>query len=244
MSGHSKWHNIQERKGKQDARRSSQFTKVAKTITIAAQKGGDPNMNFSLRLAIEKAKEVGMPKDNIDRAVKRGTGELNDGVQMEEALYEAFGPGGTAILIKTVTDNKNRTLSDLKHILNENGGSLGSSGSVQWMFEHKGVIFVSVDQLKKNSLSKDDLELKLIDAGADDILESEDDRLEIRTKVENFQKVISALKEMKVEPADSGLQWVAKDGLEVPKEIEEKLSELFSDLEDNDDVEDYYTNAV
>ena len=241
MSGHSKWHNIQERKGKQDARRANEFTKAAKMITIAAQKGADPAMNFSLRLAIDKAKEVGMPKDNIDRAIKRGTGELGDGVKMEEVLYEAFGPGGVAVLIKTVTDNKNRTVSDLKHILNLYGGSFGSSGSVQWMFQQWGVI--TCLPLKKGEggggQSRDDLELALIDAGAEDFFESEEG-IEIKTKVENLQKVISKLKEMGIELTESSIRWIAKDKVTVNKDLEDKLGELFSDLEAHDDVEDYY----
>jgi YebC/PmpR family DNA-binding regulatory protein len=155
MSGHSKWHNIQGRKGKQDAIRSNQFTKLAKGITMAAQNGGDQTTNFSLRLAIEKAKTVGMPKDNIERAIKRGTGELKDGLPMEELMYEAFGPGGTAILIKAVTDNKNRTLPEIKKILTTHGGSVGSSGSVQWMFEQWGIITLS----KTLSIARDDFEL-------------------------------------------------------------------------------------
>lgn len=243
MSGHSKWHNIQARKGKQDAARSNMFTKFAKAITIAAQKGGDPTMNFSLRLAIEKSKAVGMPKDNIDRAIKRGTGELEGG-KMEEALYEAFGPAGVAILIKVVTDNKNRTVSDVKHIVSECGGSMGGAGSVQWMFEQKGVATISNEQLTINKLTKDDFELSLIEAGADDISEAEEGKLEIKTKVENFQKVLGALKEMKIEPEDSGLQWVPKDPLAVDEATTEKLGRLFGELEENDDVEDYWTNAM
>ncbi|MSU75831.1 MAG: YebC/PmpR family DNA-binding transcriptional regulator [Candidatus Magasanikbacteria bacterium] len=243
MSGHSKWHNIQERKGKQDAKRSGQFTKVAKTITIAAQHGGDPAMNFSLRLAIDKAKEVGMPKDNIDRAIKRGTGELTGEAQMEEVLYEAFGPGGVAILVKTVTDNKNRTVSDLKHILNMHGGSFGSAGSVQWMFQQWGVITVSpYTGGHMGGVGRDDLELTLIESGAEDITETENE-IEIKTKIENFQKVINKLKELGIEPKESGIHWVAKDKVKVNKETEEKLGDLFSDLEARDDVEDYFTNA-
>ena len=251
MSGHSKWHNIQERKDKQDAKRSGQFTKCAKVITIAAQKGADPAMNFSLRLAIDKSKEVGMPKDNIDRAIKRGTGELGDGVKMEEVLYEAYGPGGVAILIKTVTDNKNRTVSDLKHILNLHGGSFGSVGSVQWMFNQFGVITIppskegegGVGQHTPTPLSRGDFDLALIESGAEDIVDVENGEIEIKTKVENFQKVTHKLKELGIEPKESGIRWIAKDTIKVSKEIEAKLAELFSDLEAHDDVEDYFTNA-
>ncbi len=244
MSGHSKWHNIQARKGKQDAVRSNLFTKFAKLITIAAQKGGsDPTMNFSLRLAIEKSKAIGMPKDNIDRAIKRGTGELNDGVQMEEAMYEAFGPGGTAILVKVVTDNKNRTLSDLKHILNENGGNMGSAGSVQWMFQQWGVAILSNEEFKKMG-EKDEAELKLIEFGAEDIFIDETlGAVEVKIKVENFQKFLLRLKELGIEVKDSGLRMIAKDNISVDEATEVKLGKLFGELEENDDVEDYFTNA-
>lgn len=249
MSGHSKWHNIQARKGKQDARRSNEFTKIAKMVTIAAQKGGDPTMNFSLRLAIEKAKAVSMPKDNIDRAIKRGTGEL-EGARMEEALYEGFGPGGVAVLIKTVTDNKNRTVSDLKHILNVHGGSFGSAGSVQWMFGQWGVIIVSKQttarpldlRQRDGQVNRDEFELSLIEVGAEDIQDGEDN-IEIRVKVESLQKVLNKLKEMSIEVIESGIQWIPKDKVPVTAEIEAKLGELFAELEEHDDVEDYYTNA-
>ncbi|HLD61222.1 MAG TPA: YebC/PmpR family DNA-binding transcriptional regulator [Patescibacteria group bacterium] len=254
MSGHSKWHNIQQRKGKRDARRSNEFTKAAKAITVAAQKGGDPAMNFSLRIAIDKAKETSMPKDNIDRAIKRGTGELG-GEQMEELMYEGFGPGGVTILIKVVTDNKNRTVSNLKHILSERGGSLGGAGSVQWMFEQAGIITVAGDTVSPPSRggaadiiggrgggSRDELELTLIESGAEDIRDT-DEGIEIKTKVENFQKVEQKAKELGLEIKDSGIRWIAKDHLEVPADVQEKLADLFAELEAHDDVEDYYTNA-
>src|SRR3989344_2436035 len=151
MSGHSKWHNIQGRKGKQDAKRSNLFTKFAKGITVAAQSGGgDSEMNFSLRIAIEKAKAVGMPKDNIERAIKRGTGELNDGNKVETVIYEGYGPGGIAILLKALTDNKNRTVSDVKHLLTEHGGSMAGPGSVLWMFEQWGLVILNKSGLTKN----------------------------------------------------------------------------------------------
>lgn len=237
MSGHSKWHNIQGRKGKQDAIRSSQFTKMAKLIAVAARTGGDPSMNFSLRIAIEKAKEVGMPKDNIERAIKRGTGEL-EGAQIEEVIYEGYGPGGVAVLVKCLTDNKNRTVSDIKHIFSLHGGSMAGAGSVMWMFQQMGVIVLEKEKIETK---RDDFDLKTIEAGAEDI--TEDGNLEIKTKVENFQKVLAAVKEMGLEPAESGLQWVAKDRVDVSDEVGEKLGKLFEEFEENDDVEDYFTNA-
>jgi YebC/PmpR family DNA-binding regulatory protein len=243
MSGHSKWHNIQARKGKQDAMRSNLFTKFAKGITIAAQRGGDPNMNFTLRLAIEKAKAIGMPKDNIERAIKRGTGELNDGVKMEEIMYEAFGPSGVAILVKVVTDNKNRTLSDLKHVLNENGGNLGSAGSVQWMFQQWGLVLIAGNELAKFG-SRDEAELALIEMGAEDIQNGEEGDVEVKVKVENLQKLLNSIKEKGVEAKESGLKMLAKDQVQVDEVTEKKLANLFGALEENDDVEDYFTNAA
>jgi len=240
MSGHSKWHNIQQRKGKQDAKRSSMFSKYSKAISIAAQKGGaDPETNFSLRLAIEKAKSVAMPKDNIERAIKKGMGELGDGAQIEEVVYEAYGPGGVAVVIKCLTDNKNRTSSDVKHCLSKNGGTMGGGGSVMWMFDLLGVI-----QFEKSKIpaDRDAFEMALIEAGAEDI-SVEEDQVEIKTKLENFQSVLNKLKELGIEPEDSGLRYIAKDEVQIDESVREQLTRLFEQLEENDDVEDYYTNA-
>ncbi len=242
MSGHSKWHNIQGRKGKQDAVRSNMFTKVAKILTVAAGKGGgDPAMNFSLRLAIEKAKSAGMPKDNIERAIKKGTGESGDGVRMEEILYEGYGPSGVALLIKTVTDNKNRTVQDVKHILSDSGGSLGSSGSVLWMFNQFGWAQIMNEQVA--TMSRDNFELLMIDAGAEEIEIGDEGVVDIKSKVENFKKVLDKLKEMNIEPRDSGLIWEAKDKIIADPELQGKLENLFGKFESNDDIEDWYTNA-
>ncbi len=242
MSGHSKWHNIQGRKGKQDAIRSAMFSKYTKLISIAAKGGGDPEKNFSLRIAVDKAKSIGMPKDNIDRAIKKGTGELNDGVVLEEALYEAFGPGGVAILIKAVTDNKNRTVSEIKHTLSQYGGSMAGPGSVSWMFNQFGVIRLTTEELQNKNIKQEDFEMNLIEAGAEDI-KSEDGEIEVLTKIENLQKVLSKIKAMNLEPTKSGIEWVAKDKMEVTEKNVSKLQGLFGELEDRDDVEDYYTNA-
>ena len=238
MSGHSKWHNIQGRKGKQDAIRSNQFTKLAKAITIAAQNGADPAANFSLRLAIDKAKEGGMPKDNIDRAIKRGTGELKDGLPMEELLYEAFGPGGVAILISALTDNKNRTLPELKKILTTHGGSIAGAGSVQWMFEQWGVIAVNKEVLS----DRENFELQLIESGAEDI---QDDAGEVvvKTKVENFQKVLNVVKNLAIIPQEAEIRWLPKEIVVVEPDKQESLENLFGELEAHDDVKEFYTNA-
>ena len=242
MSGHSKWHNIQARKGKQDALRSNVFSKMSKVITIAARGGGDPMMNFSLRLAVERAKAAGMPKDNIERALKKGTGGP-DGAQMEETLYEAYGPGGVAIVIKGITDNKNRTLQEVKHVVSKGGGSLGNSGSVLWMFGQFGFAMIDEGQLTNIKLSRDDFELMMIDAGVEDIQGAEDGMIEIRTKVENFKKVIDKLKDAGIEPKDSGLIWSAKDKVPVSDSVRSQLENIFAEFEENDDVEDWYTNA-
>ncbi len=242
MSGHSKWHNIQGRKGKQDALKGAMFSKYSKLISIAAKGGGDPEKNFSLRIAIDKAKSVSMPKDNIEKAIKKGTGELNDGNILEEALYEAFGPGGVAVLIKAVTDNKNRTVSEIKHILTKSGGSMAGPGSVAWMFEQLGVIRLTTEELKNKNISQDDFEMNLIEAGVQDI-KIEEDEIEILIKIEDLQKVLGKIREMNLEPNKSGIEWVAKEKVEIPEENVDKLQNLFGELEEREDVEDYFTNA-
>ncbi len=240
MSGHSKWHNIQGRKGKQDAKRGNVFSKYAKKISIVAKTGGGSlDTNFALRMLLEKAKKEGMPKDNIERAIKAGTGELKGAAQVEEALYEGFGPGGTALLIKILTDNKNRTAPEIKHLLANHGGSMGGAGSVQWMFGLWGVVIVHSQQFTAN---REEKELELIEVGAEDITEDEGQMI-IKTKVENLQKIVHKLKEMGIEPESSGLEWIAKEKLPVSPEVTEKLQNLFGALEEHDDVEDYYTNA-
>ena len=242
MSGHSKWHNIQGRKGKQDAARSNVFSKFSKKITIAAKMGGgDINANFSLRLLVDKAKESGMPKDNIERAVKRGTGEI-EGEEVMETMYEAYGPAGVAIIVKALTDNKNRTTSDVKHILNEHGGSMGGAGSVLWMFEQCGLIIIPSTQFTVHSVSREDVEMKMIEAGADDIWE-EEGLVYFKVKLESFKRAVEAVKAMKLEPERSGVEWVAKDKVKVNAGDEARLKRLFEQLEENEDVEDYYTNA-
>lgn len=245
MSGHSKWHNIQARKGKQDAKRGNVFSKYSKLITVAAKSGcSDPDTNFSLRLAIEKARSAGVPKDNIERAIKAGAGELK-GDQIEEQMYECYGPGGVAILIKTVTDNRNRTVSEIKHLLSQNGGSMGGSGSVLWMFQQFGIVEIKNFKFKISSggeKNRDEFELDLIDSGAEEFVDSGDDLI-IRTKVENLQKVLYKLKEVCISADESRLEWVAKDKVKIEKEAEEKLDKLLEALADHDDVDDFFTNA-
>lgn len=243
MSGHSKWHKIQHKKGAVDAKKSNLFTKLTRAITIAAQHGGgDPEMNFSLRLAIEKAKASNTPKDNIVRAIKRGTGELKDEAQLQELVYEGFGPGGAALLIEVVTDNTNRAVSEVKNILAKGGGSFGGPGSVQWQFEQKGVVRFTAD--KKSQIKDwDDVQLKLMDAGVDDIRDGEEG-IELTCLKENFQKMMDAVSKLGIEPDDSGLQWMAKEEMKLNDDASQKMEKLYEALHELDDVKEVYTNEV
>jgi len=243
MSGHSKWHNIQQRKGKQDAARSGSFSKLSKAIMITAKMGGgDMDTNFSLRLAVEKAKKASMPKDKIEKAIKVGTGADKDGDQIEEALYEGYGPGGVAILVKVLTNNKNRTVAAVKHMFSKKGGSMGEAGSVKWMFEQKGIIRIKEKSLKEKNIDRDEFDLELMDAGVQDFVEDEE-FIEIQTKMEDLKKVLDVVVEKELEIENSGLEWVAKDLVPLPEDKVSKLEDLFEAFEENDDVENYYTNA-
>lgn len=243
MSGHSKWHKIQHKKGKTDAARSAQFTKAAHAITIAAREGGgDPEMNFALRLAIEKAKGLNVPRDNIDRALKRGTGELTDGTQIETILYEGYGPEGVGVLIATITDNKNRTVSEVKLVLSKQGGTLGTPGSVQWQFERKGVIRVSAEK-KSHIADWDNFELSLMDMPIEDIRVSEEG-VEIFTAPEHLKTVLDFLSKTNIEPDDSGLEWIAKEPMHANDALQEKIEKLTEALEDLPDVSDVYTTIA
>jgi len=240
MSGHSKWHKIQHKKGATDAKRGAIFTKLGNAITVAAkQGGGDPEMNFSLRLAIEKAKQTNMPKDNIERAIKRGTGELEGGI-FEEVVYEGFGPNKIPIIIEALTDNKNRTITEIKNIFNKAGGAIAGPGSVMWQFAKKGVITINKQQPTINNL--EELELLLIDAGADDI-EIGDENILVYTKPEELQLVKENLDEYKIETESAELQFVAKEKKEISDEVGEKIQRLFEQLDENDDVTNYFTNV-
>lgn len=241
MSGHSKWHKIQHKKGKADAARSNVFTKLTRAITVAAQQGGgDPEMNFSLRLAVEKAKAANVPKDNIERAIKKGTGDLKDAEKFQEVVYEGFGPGGIAVIVETLTDNTNRTVSEIKHAFNKGGGSLGGPGSVLWQFEQKGVVRF-VKEKKEQIKDWESAQLELMDAGVEDIRESEDG-VELVCPKENFQSVMEAIKKLNIEPDDSGLQWVAKEEVETDEPTSEKMNTLYDALYELDDVKEVYTN--
>lgn len=240
MSGHSKWSTIKRKKGAIDAARGKVFTKIIKEITVAARIGGsDVEANPRLRLAVQSAKASNMPADNITRAIKKGTGEL-EGVNYEEITYEGYGPGGIALVIESMTDNRNRTVADLRFLLSKNGGNLAESGAVMWNFERKGVITLS-----KGTYTEDDLMNVILDAGADD-LSDEEDYFEVTCSIENFDKVrkaleSSSLKGLKIDSAS--LQYVSKTETRVEGKDAESAIKLISAVEDNDDVQNVYSNA-
>ncbi|MEK7167433.1 MAG: YebC/PmpR family DNA-binding transcriptional regulator [Patescibacteria group bacterium] len=240
MSGHSKWATTHRQKESADAKRSAVFTRLANMITIAAKESGtDLESNFKLRLVVDKARAANMPKDNIERAVKRGSGASADGANFEEIVYEVFGPANSAFILEGVTDNRNRTVSDLKSVLNKNGGQLAGPNSVLWLFDKKGFVEIKKEKLAGNAL--DDLELSLIDAGAEDIDQAED--WTIKTLPENLQKVLDKLKELNIGPSESGLEYVAKSPVKLSPEDRERIHNLFDLLSDLNDITNVYTNA-
>ncbi len=239
MSGHSKWAKLKHFKGALDAKKGAMFTKLGHAITIAArQGGGDPESNFKLRLAIESAKKANLPKNNIERAIKRGTGELA-GEQIEEVVYEAFGPGKTALVIEALTDNKNRTVASLRRVFNKYGGNLGGQNSVCWMFEKKGIIRIADCKSKVPNL--EEVELKAIDFGAEDI-KIEGDELAIYTKLEDLEKVKQKLEDEGVKIDYAEIEWFAKDPIEVDESVQKKVDSIFAELEEISDINDYYSN--
>jgi len=234
MSGHSKWKNIQVRKGAQDIKKGKVFTKVTKELMLAAKAGGgDPNTNARLRSAIAAAKAVNLPKDKIETAVKKGTGELAGG-NIDEVTYEGYGLGGVAIMIEAATDNRNRTVAEIRHILAKGGGQLGESGCVGWMFDKKGVI-----ELPKKYAEEQLMEAAL-EAGAEDILD-EDDSWEVHTTPENFENVRQALENAGLEFLSAEISLLPKNTVPVDAETGQKLLKLMDALDDNDDVQQ--TNA-
>jgi YebC/PmpR family DNA-binding regulatory protein len=238
MSGHSKWSTIKRKKGAIDAKRGKIFTKIIREITVAARDGGgDENANVRLRSAIQNAKAANMPLTTIERAVKRGTGE-EEGAVYEEGLYEGYGPGGVAVIVETLTDNKNRTVSEVRHVFTKNNGNLGESGSVAWMFEQKGVLEVA-----KEKIGEDDLMMAVMDAGAEDIQDG-DDIHEVVSPVADFESVKKALEEGGIAFGQASLAWIPKSEnlLEVQEDQAEKIIRLLEALEDLDDVQKVYSN--
>ena len=237
MSGHSKWSTIKRKKGAADAKRGKIFTKLIKEITIAAREGGgDPSGNPRLRLAIDNAKASNMPADNIDRAVKKATGEL-EGVTYHELTYEGYGPSGIAILIEVATDNKNRTVAEVRHLFSKNGGSLGENGSVAWMFDRKGIL-----TLPAQNKTEDEIMDIILEAGAED-LQTEEEFFEIQTALETFEPVRKALLEKNLTIENASLQWIAKNTINIVGSDAEKVMNLIEALEEIDDVQNVYSNA-
>src|SRR5690625_2535662 len=239
MAGQSKWHNIQRRKGAQDAKRGKIFMRHAKFIyTAAKQGGGDPDMNPALRAAIDKAKADNMPNDNIDRAIKKATGTL-DGANYEEITYEGYGPGGIAIIVHVLTDNRNRTASEVRHAFSKYGGNLGESGCVAFMFQRKGYIVILNED---NKLDEDELTLEAIEAGAENIEVSEG-VFEIFTLSEDFESVKSHLEGKVFTIEEAEVTHLPETYNELGEEQLEKVTKLIDTLEDNEDVQDVYHNV-
>jgi YebC/PmpR family DNA-binding regulatory protein len=236
MSGHSKWSTIKRKKGKADAERGRAFTRLIKEITVSAREGGgDPDGNPRLRSAILAAKAANMPAANIDRAIKKGTGEL-PGVSYEEIKYEGYGPGGVAVLVETLTDNKNRAVSEIRHIFTNNGGNLGEVGCVGWMFEKKGII-----QVEKGKADEEELMMTVLDAGALD-MSTEEDYYEIVTPFNKFEEVKQALDEKKIPYIQAELTMVPQTTIKLEGKQAEQMLRLMEGLEDHDDVQKVYAN--
>lgn len=237
MAGHNKWSKIKRQKAKEDQRKGKIFGKLVREITVASREGGgDPEYNPRLRLAIEKAKEAEMPQENIDKAIKRGTGEL-EGVDYKDVVYEGYGPGGVALVIEATTDNPNRTVQDIRHALDTHGGNLGTDGSVAWQFERKGQIFVSARRYTEDSVLQAALEV-----GADDVSRL-DDEFVVTTGVQEFHDVQQDLTEAGVESEDAELAWIPRTTVPVDETVSRTLLRLLDDLNDLDDVQDVYANA-
>jgi YebC/PmpR family DNA-binding regulatory protein len=238
MSGHSKWANIKHRKGKQDAIKGKIFTKLGKEIAIAAKAGADPTTNRKLADIIAKAKSNNMPNDTITRAIKKGSGEM-EGVDYEEITYEGYGPSGIAVIVKTLTENRNRTAGDVRHIFDKNGGSLGTSGCVSFLFDEKGLIIVE----KTDKIEEEELMMLALDCGADDF-SAEEDSYEIYTSPESFSEVRQKLEEAGIEMASAEVTMIPQTTVEVTDpEVIKKFNKMLDMFDDNDDVQDVFHNA-
>lgn len=238
MAGHSKWNNIKRRKGAQDAKKGKIFMRHAKEIYMAAkQGGGDPEMNASLRSAIEKARAANMPNDNVERAIKKGTGTL-DGAKYEEVTYEGYGPGGVAVIVQVLTDNRNRTAAEVRHAFNKNGGNLGATGCVSFMFDRKGYIVILNED---GNIDEDEISLEAIEAGADDI-DIEDGVIEIYTSPENFPDVSNHLLEQGYNFEESEITLIPQNYSTIGEEDEKKMINMIDMLESDEDVQDIHHN--
>lgn len=237
MAGHSQWANRKHRKARQDAKKGKIFSKMAREIMVAARQGGDPATNNQLRMAIERARQYSVPAENIERAIKRGTGELS-GQDFSEAMYEGFGPGGVAIMLRILTDNRNRTAAEIRHLFSRYGGGLGESGSVAWLFNRCGLIVLDGDQVA----DADELLLVAMEAGADD-LRTAGDSYEIITTPDKFEEVKNALAEAGFpDPTTAEVTYMPTTQTEVAGKEAEQLLQLLDALEDHDDVQDVYAN--
>lgn len=235
MSGHSKWATIKHKKGALDAKRGKIFTRLIKEVTIAAKSGGDPDKNPRLRTAVAAAKAENMPADNIKRAIQRGTGEL-PGVNYEEFMLEGYGPGGVAVLIDISTDNRNRTVSEIRHALGKNGGNMGEAGSVSWMFHKKGSIVVP-----KSAAKEDDLMNIVLEAGADD-MSDDGENWEIVTDPSTYEAVLEALQKANITPAVNEIGMIPQNYIKLEGQQANTMIRLLEVLEDNDDVQNVYSN--
>lgn len=238
MSGHSKWHNIQAKKGKADAKRAKVFTKIGKELMVAVKEGGaNPDANPRLRDVIAKAKANNMPNDNISRSIKKASGELGD-VTFEEITYEGYGPAGIAVIVNALTDNKNRSAGNVRHAFTKHGGNLGSTGCVSFMFQKKGQMVIE----KKDGLDEDEIMMMALDAGAEDF-EAEDEVYVITTAPEEFGTVREALESQGLEFLETEVKMIPDTYTEIDEETSTKFQKLLDQLEDDDDVQDVYHNA-
>lgn len=237
MSGHSKWSTIKRKKGAVDSKRGKIFTKIIKEITLAARLGGgDPEGNPRLRQAILAAKNENMPRDNIDRAIKKGTGEIGGGENYEEVTYEGYGPGGVAVLVEVMTDNKNRTVAEIRHIFSKHGGNLGENGCVSWLFEKKGSIVFD-----RNSVNEDELIEIALDAGAEDVRDEENE-VQVITDPSMFEKVRETLDGKGLKYVQASIEMVPQNTVKLDEGKAEQMLKLVEKLEDNDDVQNVYAN--
>lgn len=237
MCGHNKWTQIKRQKGANDAKRSQVFAKLSKVITLSAKNGGDPDANPALKIAIEKARAVNMPADNIQKALRKGTGELG-GERVEEVLFEAYGPEGIPLIIEAATDNNNRTSSEVRHILSKNGGRLGESGSVKWMFDRFGYVEIGRTEETKT----EEVELAAIEAGAEDV-EVRDEMIVVYTKPEELYQIKNALEKTGgLRVLETGFEWIAKNRVKVAGALAQRIEALFEALDEQDDVNEVYSN--
>jgi len=237
MSGHSKWATIRRSKGANDAKRGQLFTKLGHEIAVAVKEGGtDSDANFRLRLVLDKARQANMPKDNIERAIKRGSGDLRGGEELQESTYEGYGPHGTAILVETLSDNKNRTVSEVRRAFTRHGGNLGSDGCVAWMFSRKG--YIAIDP---GDSDPEEIALVAIDSGADDV-EIDEHLVQVYTQPENLKKVQSALIEAALKPTEAELSWIPQSTMTLDEKAAMQTMKLIEALEELEDVQEVFSN--